>query len=123
MALRFAVPESGVTAFDDAVVGRVEFANAELEDFVLLRSDGIPTYHLSVVADDLDMELTHIIRGADHLSNTPKQVLEYRALGKDLPVFAHVPRSSGQTNPPLKASCATSAMAYQDLGIVCRSLP
>jgi glutamyl-tRNA synthetase len=78
-ALRFAVPEGGVTAFDDAVFGRVEFANAELEDFVLLRSDGIPTYHLSVVADDLDMRLTHIIRGADHISNTPKQVLQYQA--------------------------------------------
>jgi glutamyl-tRNA synthetase len=70
-----------VTAFEDAVFGRVEFANAELEDFVLLRSDGVPTYHLSVVADDLDMRLTHIIRGADHISNTPKQVLQYQALG------------------------------------------
>ena len=118
-ALRFAVPESGVTAFDDAVVGRVEFANAELEDFVLLRSDGIPTYHLSVVADDLDMELTHIIRGADHLSNTPKQVLEYRALGKDLPVFAHVPLILGPDKTRLsKRHGATSVMAYQDLGIV-----
>ncbi len=62
-----------------------------LEDFVLLRSDGIPTYHLSVVADDLDMRLTHIIRGADHISNTPKQVLQYQALGEALPVFAHLP--------------------------------
>ena len=81
-ALRFAVPEGGATAFEDAVFGRVEFANAELEDFVLLRSDGVPTYHLSVVADDLDMRLTHIIRGADHISNTPKQVLQYHALGE-----------------------------------------
>jgi glutamyl-tRNA synthetase len=118
-ALRFAVPESGVTAFDDAVVGRVEFANAELEDFVLLRSDGIPTYHLSVVADDLDMGLTHIIRGADHLSNTPKQVLEYRALGKDLPVFAHLPLILGPDKTRLsKRHGATSVLAYQDLGIV-----
>ena len=80
-AIRFAVPEGGVTAFEDAVFGRVEFANSELEDFVLLRSDGVPTYHLSVVADDLDMGLTHVIRGADHISNTPKQVLQYQALG------------------------------------------
>src|ERR1700727_766981 len=85
-ALRFSVPDDGSasrgsTGFDDAVFGRVEFANAEIEDFVLLRSDGIPTYHLSVVADDIDMRLTHIIRGADHISNTPKQVLQYLALG------------------------------------------
>src|SRR6185437_15613816 len=90
-AVRFAVPDGGSTSFDDAVFGRVEFANAEIEDFVLLRSDGIPTYHLSVVADDLDMRLTHIIRGADHISNTPKQVLQYQALGASLPIFAHVP--------------------------------
>jgi glutamyl-tRNA synthetase len=90
-ALRFAVPESGATAFDDAVFGRVEFANAELEDFVLLRSDGGPTYHISVVTDDVDMRITHVIRGADHISNTPKQVLLYNAMGAPLPVFAHVP--------------------------------
>src|SRR5690242_11832344 len=90
-ALRFAVPEGGSTSFDDAVFGKVEFANAELEDFVLLRSDGNPTYHLSVVADDIDLRITHIIRGADHISNTPKQVLLYQALGAPLPVFAHVP--------------------------------
>src|SRR3954468_20807074 len=70
-AVRFAVPHGGSTSFDDAVVGKIEFQNSELEDFVLLRSDGIPTYHLSVVADDIDMGLTHIIRGADHISNTP----------------------------------------------------
>src|SRR5580704_13415664 len=80
-AVRFTVPDSGSTSFDDAVFGRVEFAHTELEDFVLLRSDGGPTYHLSVVADDVDMNITHIIRGADHLSNTPKQVLLYQALG------------------------------------------
>ena len=71
-AIRFAVPESGSTSFDDAVFGRVEFANSEIEDFVLLRSDGVPTYHLSVVVDDLEMRMTHIVRGADHLSNTPE---------------------------------------------------
>jgi glutamyl-tRNA synthetase len=118
-ALRFAVPDSGTTSFDDAVFGRVEFANAEIEDFVLLRSDGVPTYHLSVVADDLDMRLTHIIRGADHISNTPKQVLQYRALGAELPVFAHVPLILGPDKTRLsKRHGATSVIAYKDMGIV-----
>ena len=118
-ALRFAVPEGGVTAFDDAVFGRVEFANAELEDFVLLRSDGVPTYHLSVVADDLDMRLTHVIRGADHISNTPKQVLQYQALGERLPIFAHLPLILGPDKSRLsKRHGATSVLAYQDMGIV-----
>ncbi|MDE3188279.1 MAG: glutamate--tRNA ligase [Acidobacteriota bacterium] len=118
-AIRFAVPEEGSTRFDDAVFGPVEFANAEIEDFVLLRSDGIPTYHLSVVADDIDMRLTHIIRGADHISNTPKQVLQYRALGADLPVFAHVPLILGPDKTRLsKRHGATSVMAYKQMGIV-----
>lgn len=118
-AIRFRVPEGGVTAFDDAVVGRVEFANSEIEDFVLLRSDGIPTYHLSVVADDIDMRLTHIIRGADHISNTPKQVLQYRALGAPLPIFAHVPLILGPDKTRLsKRHGATSVTAYKDMGIM-----
>ena len=118
-AIRFRVPEGGVTAFDDAVVGRVEFANSELEDFVLLRSDGIPTYHLSVVADDLDMRLTHIIRGADHISNTPKQVLQYQALGAPLPIFAHVPLILGPDKTRLsKRHGATSVTSYKDMGIM-----
>jgi len=114
-AVRFAVPESGATAFDDAVFGRVEFANAELEDFVLLRSDGGPTYHMSVVTDDVDMRITHIIRGADHISNTPKQVLLYQAMGAALPVFAHVPLILGPDKTRLsKRHGATSVMAYRD---------
>src|ERR1700744_3238693 len=118
-AYRFAVPEEGSTAFDDAVFGRVEFANAELEDFVLLRSDGVPTYHLSVVVDDIDMRMTHIIRGADHISNTPKQVLLYAALGKPLPVFAHVPLILGADKTRLsKRHGATSVIAYREEGIV-----
>ncbi len=118
-AIRFAVPEGGSTGFADAVFGKVEFANAELEDFVLLRSDGIPTYHLSVVADDIDMGLTHIIRGADHISNTPKQVLQYRALGAPLPVFAHVPLILGPDKTRLsKRHGATSVISYKEFGIV-----
>jgi glutamyl-tRNA synthetase len=117
--VRFAVPESGSTAFEDAVFDRVEFANAELEDFVLLRSDGGPTYHLSVVTDDVDMRISHIIRGADHISNTPKQVLIYNALGAPMPVFAHVPLILGADKTRLsKRHGATSVMAYRDEGIV-----
>ncbi len=117
-AVRFSVPD-GSTSWDDAVFGKVEFANAEIEDFVLLRSDGIPTYHLSVVADDIDMRLTHIIRGADHISNTPKQILQYRALGADLPVFAHVPLILGPDKTRLsKRHGATSVIAYKEMGIV-----
>jgi len=118
-AIRFAVPEGGSTPVDDAVFGRVEFANAEIEDFVLLRSDGVPTYHLSVVVDDLDMRITHVLRGADHLSNTPKQIMLYVALGQPLPVFAHVPLILGPDKTRLsKRHGATSVIAYKEEGIV-----
>lgn len=118
-ALRFLVPESGSTVVPDAVFGNVEFSHAELEDFVLLRSDGVPTYHLSVVTDDLDMKVTHIIRGADHLSNTPKQMLQYHALDAPLPVFAHVPLILGPDKTRLsKRHGATSVMSYREEGIV-----
>jgi glutamyl-tRNA synthetase len=118
-AIRFLVPDEGVTSFDDAVYGRLDFTNAELEDFVLLRSDGMPTYHLSVVADDIDMRMTHIVRGADHLSNTPKQVLLYQALGAALPVFAHLPLILGPDRTRLsKRHGATSVTAYRDQGLL-----
>ncbi len=117
--LRFAVPQSGSTGFDDAVFGRVEFSNSELEDFVLLRSDGGPTYHLSVVTDDVDMKISHVVRGADHISNTPKQVLLYQAMSAPLPVFAHVPLILGPDKTRLsKRHGATSVMAYREEGIV-----
>src|SRR6266852_2554160 len=96
-AVRFKVPLGGTTKFLDAVFGEREFSNDEIEDFVLLRSGkngeafGQSMYQLGVVVDDIDMRITHVIRGADHLSNTPKQVLLYRALGAEPPVFAHVP--------------------------------
>jgi len=118
-AVRFKIPEGGSTAFDDSVFGKVEFANSELEDFVLLRSDGTPTYHLSVVADDIDLRITHIIRGSDHISNTPKQVLLYQALGAALPTFAHVPLILGPDKTRLsKRHGATSVVSYRDEGIV-----
>ena len=77
--------------FDDLVHGPIEFDGANIEDFVILRSDGHPTYQLSVVSDDVEMEITHVVRGDDHISNTPKQILLYRALGAPVPQFAHVP--------------------------------
>ena len=90
-AIRFQSPRDGTTRFHDNVFGDREVQNSELEDFVLLRSTGQPTYQLSVVVDDIAMRITDVIRGADHLSNTPKQVLLYRALGTTPPVFTHVP--------------------------------
>lgn len=115
-AIRFRVLP-GKTSFKDHVFGTIEVDHAILEDFVLLRSDGIPTYHLGVVADDLDMRITHVIRGADHISNTPKQILLYRAAGAPLPEFAHLPLILGPDKQRLsKRHGATSVMAYADMG-------
>lgn len=118
-AIRFRVPRTGTTQFEDAVFGAREVQNAEIEDFVLLRSNGVPTYQLSVVVDDIDMRITHIIRGADHLSNTPKQALLYRALGAAPPVFAHVPLILGSDRTRLsKRHGATSVGSYADEGFL-----
>lgn len=118
-AVRFRVPRAGVTAFDDAVFGAREVQNEEIEDFVLLRSNGLPTYQLSVVVDDIDMRITHVIRGADHLSNTPKQVLIYRALGVEPPIFAHVPLILGPDRTRLsKRHGATSVGSYAEEGFL-----
>jgi glutamyl-tRNA synthetase len=115
-AVRFKVP-SGTTAFTDLVHGPIAFDNAHIEDFVILRSDRQPTYHLSVVADDIDMKITHVVRGDDHISNTPKQVLLYEALGASHPEFAHVPLILGPDKKRLsKRHGATSVMEYQRLG-------
>jgi len=118
-AIRFAVPRSGMMRFDDAVFGPREVANEELEDFVLLRSTGVPTYQLGAVVDDIDMRITHVIRGADHLSNTPKQVLLYRALGAEPPVFAHVPLILGPDRSRMsKRHGATSVASYEEEGFL-----
>jgi glutamyl-tRNA synthetase len=115
-AVRFKVPE-GKTAFDDLVHGSIEFPNAVIEDFVILRSDAQPTYHLSVVVDDIDMGITHVVRGDDHISNTPKQVLLYEAFGNPPPAFAHVPLILGADKKRLsKRHGATSVMEYQRMG-------
>ncbi|MFB3920814.1 MAG: glutamate--tRNA ligase [Terriglobia bacterium] len=122
-ALRFRVPESGKTTLDDQVFGHIEIDNSDIEDFVLLRSDGHPTYHLGVVADDLDMRVTHVVRGADHISNTPKQILMYRALEAAVPVFAHLPLILGPDKQRLsKRHGATSVEAYRDQGILPEAL-
>ena len=118
-AIRFRTPRAGVTKFEDAVFGSREVQNAEIEDFVLLRSNGLPTYQLSVVVDDIDMRISHVIRGADHLSNTPKQVLIYQALGATPPVFAHVPLILGPDRTRLsKRHGATSVGSYAEEGFL-----
>ena len=115
-AIRFKVPE-GQTSFEDLVHGPVRFENEHIENFVILRSDGHPTYHLSVVVDDLDMEITHVVRGDDHISNTPKQVLLYQAFRRTPPAFAHVPLIMGPDKKRLsKRHGATSVMEYPRLG-------
>jgi glutamyl-tRNA synthetase len=117
-AVRFKVPDGAVT-FNDAVVGEVTVSSEMIEDFVLLRSNGQPTYHVSVVVDDIAMRITHVIRGADHISNTPKQILLYRALGALIPKFAHIPLILGPDKTRLsKRHGATSVMAYQEQGIL-----
>jgi glutamyl-tRNA synthetase len=115
-AIRFRVP-AGSTAFDDAVHGRIEFDGANIEDFVILRSDDYPTYHLSVVVDDVEMAITDVIRGDDHISNTPKHVLLFQALGTRVPRFAHVPLILGSDKKRLsKRHGATSVTEYQRQG-------
>ena len=115
-AIRFNVPE-GVTVFDDLVHGRIEFDRANIEDFVILRSDGYPTYHLSVVVDDVEMQMTHVVRGDDHISNTPKQVLLYEAMKAAVPQFAHVPLILGADKKRLsKRHGATSVGEYEKQG-------
>lgn len=121
-AIRFRVP-TGRTAFDDLVHGRVEFDNANIEDFVVLRSDHHPTYHLSVVVDDIDMAITDVVRGDDHVSNTPKQVLLYEAFGRTLPRFAHVPLILGPDKKRLsKRHGATSVTEYQRQGYLSEAM-
>ena len=118
-ALRFALPGPGETAWDDVVRGRVAFRNEVLDDFVLVRSDGLPTYNFACVVDDLDMRITHVIRGDDHISNTPRQLLLYAALGATPPVFAHASMILGPDGKRLsKRHGATSVEAFGDLGIV-----
>jgi len=118
-AVRFRVPEASVIEFQDQVYGKVRVQTKNLSDFIILRSDGTPTYHLSVVTDDIGMGITHIIRGVDHLSNTTKHVLLFEALGHPAPVFAHLPLILGADKKRLsKRHGATSVMEYERLGFL-----
>lgn len=120
--IRFHVPE-GTTWWEDAVHGRVEFDNKDVEDFIVLRTDGTPIYNMAVVSDDIEMRITHVIRGDDHISNTPKQILLYRALGAPEPVFGHVPMILGPDGKRLsKRHGAVSVMAFRDEGILPEAL-
>ena len=121
-ALRFLIG-AGTTQYDDLVHGIVKFENREIEDFVILRSDGSPTYQLAAVVDDIYMGITHIIRGDDHVSNTPKQIMLYRALGAGVPRFAHVPLILGPDKNRLsKRHGATSLTDYRALGFLSDAL-
>ncbi len=117
-AIRFKVTQEEV-AWDDLVHGRIAFHGKDLEDFVILRADRTPVYNFAVVSDDVDMRITHVLRGDDHISNTPKQILLYRALGKEPPAFGHVPMILGSDHKKLsKRHGATAVADYQHEGIL-----
>ncbi|MGH7898082.1 MAG: glutamate--tRNA ligase, partial [Candidatus Binatia bacterium] len=116
-AIRFRAPEHGETGFRDLIKGPVVFQNEELDDLIIARSDGTPTYNFCVVVDDHEMRISHVIRGEDHLNNTPKQIQMYEAMGYPVPEFAHVPLILGVDRARLsKRHGATSVMAYQEQG-------
>jgi glutamyl-tRNA synthetase len=121
--IRFRTPEEGSVGWKDLVKGLIEFPNAELDDLVLLRADGVPTYNFGVVVDDLDMKITHVIRGDDHVNNTPRQIHIYRSLQADIPAFAHVPMILGADGERLsKRHGATSVIEYRDQGYLPEAL-
>jgi len=116
--IRFLVP-AGRTAWEDAVHGEISFDNADIEDFIVLRTDATPIYNMAVVSDDVDMRITHVLRGDDHISNTPKQILLYQALGAPVPTFAHVPMILGPDGRRLsKRHGATAIGEYEHQGIL-----
>jgi glutamyl-tRNA synthetase len=116
---RFKNPLHGSVAWDDQVKGRIEIANAELDDLVIVRRDGVPTYNFGVVVDDLDMGITHVIRGDDHVNNTPRQINMIRALGAQVPVYGHLPTVLGADGTKLsKRHGAVSVMQYADDGFL-----
>jgi len=121
--IRFRNPDDGEVVIDDRVKGRVVVKNSELDDLIIARSDGSPTYNLSVVVDDLDMRVTHVIRGDDHLNNTPRQMNILKALGAKLPIYAHVPMILGADGARLsKRHGAVSVMQYRDDGYLPEAL-
>ena len=117
--IRFKNPESGAVIFKDIVKGKIEVANEELDDLILVRSDGSPTYNLSVVVDDMDMGITHVIRGDDHINNTPRQINIFEALKADIPNFGHLPMIFGEDSKRMsKRHGAISVLEYKDLGVL-----
>ncbi len=121
--VRFRTPEEGEVSWSDLVKGPITFPNAELDDLVLLRADGVPTYNFGVVVDDLDMEITHVIRGDDHVNNTPRQIHIFNAFGKPLPQFGHVPMILGADGERLsKRHGAVSVTQYRDEGYLPEAL-
>src|ERR671937_1979311 len=122
-AIRFRTPEEGEAGWNDLVKGPISFPNAELDDLVLLRADGVPTYNFGVVVDDIDMDITHVIRGDDHVNNTPRQIHIFNALGRALPQFAHVPMILGADGERLsKRHGAVSVTQYRDEGYLPEAL-
>ena len=121
--IRFRTPEAGEVAWNDLVKGPISFPNQELDDLVLLRADGVPTYNFGVVVDDLDMQITHVIRGDDHVNNTPRQIHIFNAIGKPLPAFAHLPMILGADGERLsKRHGAVSVMQYMEEGFLPEAL-
>ena len=121
--VRFRGPDTGATRWDDLIKGPIAFDNQELDDLVLLRSDGIPTYNFAVVVDDLSMGITQIIRGEDHIPNTPRQILIYQALGAELPRFAHMPLMLSPDRGKLsKRRGARSVLDYREQGFLSQAL-
>ncbi len=116
-SVRFGMPHEGKTVVNDLIKGSIEFDNDQLDDLIIMRSDGTPTYNFVVVVDDVDMKITHVIRGDDHLNNTPKQIHIYKALGYEIPKFGHLPMILGSDKARLsKRHGATSVTAYRDMG-------
>jgi glutamyl-tRNA synthetase len=121
--VRFRTPEEGEVGWNDLVKGPISFPNSELDDLVLLRADGVPTYNFGVVVDDIDMHITHVIRGDDHVNNTPRQIHIFEALNKPLPRFAHVPMILGADGERLsKRHGAVSVLQYRDEGYLPEAL-
>ncbi|MFZ9036362.1 MAG: glutamate--tRNA ligase [Francisellaceae bacterium] len=121
--IRFKNPQTGIVSWNDAIKGEIRFANEELDDFIICRSDGTPTYNFCVVVDDIDMEITHVTRGDDHVNNTPRQINLYHAFNAKVPVFAHIPMILGDDGQKLsKRHGAVSVMQYRDEGYIPEAL-
>ncbi len=123
LVVRFRNPSEGLVAWNDLVKGEIRVSNAELDDLIIARSDGTPTYNLTVVVDDADMKISHVIRGDDHVNNTPRQINIFKALGAEIPAYAHVPMILGEDGRRLsKRHGAVSVMQYRDAGYLPEAL-